>query len=41
MQEAVEVEHKASAEGKKGKKVDSRRAIETLKDAGRYVLEVY
>jgi sulfite reductase (NADPH) flavoprotein alpha-component len=41
LQEAVEVEHKASAEGKKGKKVDSRRAIETLKDAGRYVLEVY
>lgn len=41
LQEAIEVEHKASADPKKSKKVDSRREIETLKDAGRYVLEVY
>ncbi|KAF2801074.1 hypothetical protein K505DRAFT_403647 [Melanomma pulvis-pyrius CBS 109.77] len=45
LQEAIEVEHKAkiaagSSEGKP-KKVDSRREIETLKEAQRYVLEVY
>lgn len=41
LQEAVEVEHRAKdAEGKK-KKVDSRREIEALKEAQRYVLEVY
>jgi len=36
LQEAIEMDAKA-----KGKKVDSRREIEALKDAGRYVLEVY
>ncbi|KAJ9660509.1 sulfite reductase [NADPH] flavoprotein component [Coniosporium apollinis] len=36
LQEAMEEEARAV-----GKKVDSRREIETLKDAGRYVLEVY
>lgn len=45
LQEAIEVEHKAkiaseNSEGKP-KKVDSRREIETLKEAQRYVLEVY
>jgi sulfite reductase (NADPH) flavoprotein alpha-component len=40
LQEAVEVEHKAK-HGMSGKKVDSRREIETLKEAQRYVLEVY
>ncbi|KAF2091331.1 sulfite reductase-like protein alpha subunit [Saccharata proteae CBS 121410] len=35
LQEAVELE------AGEGKKVDSRRVIETLKDEGRYVLEVY
>jgi len=37
LQEAYEIEEKS----KGAKKVDSRRAIEELKDAGRYVLEVY
>jgi sulfite reductase (NADPH) flavoprotein alpha-component len=37
LQEAYEIEEKS----KRAKKVDSRRAIEELKDAGRYVLEVY
>lgn len=37
LQEAVEKEEKS----KGAKKVDSRRAIEELKDEGRYVLEVY
>ena len=44
LQEAVEVEHRAKsvrAGEEKVKKVDSRREIETLKDEGRYVLEVY
>ncbi|KAF2250347.1 hypothetical protein BU26DRAFT_518742 [Trematosphaeria pertusa] len=42
LQEAVEVEHKAKHWGEeKPKKVDSRREIETLKEDGRYVLEVY
>lgn len=44
LQEAVEVEHRAKsvrAGEQKPKKVDSRREIETLKDGGRYVLEVY
>jgi sulfite reductase (NADPH) flavoprotein alpha-component len=45
LQEAIEVEHKAkfAREGSEGKakKVDSRREIETLKEAQRYVLEVY
>ncbi|KAF2117145.1 hypothetical protein BDV96DRAFT_571639 [Lophiotrema nucula] len=40
LQEAVEVQH-AATHGKGGKKVDSRREIETLKEAQRYVLEVY
>ncbi|OCL09784.1 sulfite reductase flavo protein component [Glonium stellatum] len=40
LQEAVEMEH-AEKHGKGGKKVDSRREIETLKEAQRYVLEVY
>ena len=40
LQEAVEMEH-AAKHGKGGKKVDSRREIETLKEAQRYVLEVY
>jgi len=40
LQEAVETEH-AVKHGKGGKKVDSRREIETLKEAQRYVLEVY
>jgi sulfite reductase (NADPH) flavoprotein alpha-component len=37
LQEAYEVEEKS----KGTKKIDSRRAIEEFKDAGRYVLEVY
>jgi sulfite reductase (NADPH) flavoprotein alpha-component len=37
LQEAVELERKAQG----AKKVDGRREIETLKDAGRFVLEVY
>jgi sulfite reductase (NADPH) flavoprotein alpha-component len=37
LQEAVELERKAHG----AKKVDGRREIETLKDAGRFVLEVY
>lgn len=37
LQEAVEVEEKS----KGAKKIDSRRAIEELKDDGRFVLEVY
>lgn len=44
LQEAVETEHRAKsvrAGEEKPKKVDSRREIETLKDEGRYVLEVY
>ncbi|KAJ4299017.1 sulfite reductase [NADPH] flavoprotein component [Kalmusia sp. IMI 367209] len=44
LQEAVEVEHRAKsvrAGEEKSKKIDSRREIETLKDEGRYVLEVY
>ncbi|KAF1976866.1 sulfite reductase flavo protein component [Bimuria novae-zelandiae CBS 107.79] len=44
LQEAVEVEHRAKsvrAGEEKPKKLDSRREIETLKDEGRYVLEVY
>ncbi|KAF2635576.1 hypothetical protein P280DRAFT_190703 [Massarina eburnea CBS 473.64] len=44
LQEAVESEHRAAAirnGDAKPKKVDSRREIETLKDEGRYVLEVY
>jgi sulfite reductase (NADPH) flavoprotein alpha-component len=45
LQEAIEVEHKAkfAREGSEGKakKIDSRREIETLKEAQRYVLEVY
>ncbi|KAF2124068.1 hypothetical protein P153DRAFT_371367 [Dothidotthia symphoricarpi CBS 119687] len=42
LQEAVEIDHKIKTFGdEKAKKVDSRRAIETLKDEGRYVLEVY
>ena len=40
LQEAVEVEHR-SKHGIGAKKVDSRREIETLKEAQRYVLEVY
>lgn len=40
LQEAVELDHVVK-NGKDAKKVDSRRAIETLKDEGRYVLEVY
>ncbi|KAF2870194.1 hypothetical protein BDV95DRAFT_575264 [Massariosphaeria phaeospora] len=39
LQEAVEVQHKVRNPG--AKKVDSRRVIETLKEAQRYVLEVY
>jgi sulfite reductase (NADPH) flavoprotein alpha-component len=44
LQEAIEVHHAANAakQGKtSGKKVDSRRVIETLKEDQRYVLEVY
>lgn len=41
LEEAVRVEHAAGASGKAGKKVDTRREIETLKEAQRYVLEVY
>ena len=44
LQEAVETEHRAKsvrAGEEKPKKIDSRREIETLKDEGRYVLEVY
>jgi sulfite reductase (NADPH) flavoprotein alpha-component len=37
LQEAVEVEAKSQG----AKKVDARREIETLKDGGRFVLEVY
>ncbi|CAI6331629.1 unnamed protein product [Periconia digitata] len=40
LQEAIETEHRV-VNGADAKKVDSRRAIETLKDEGRYVLEVY
>ncbi|KAF2472521.1 sulfite reductase flavo protein component [Lindgomyces ingoldianus] len=40
LQEAVEVEYLAK-HGRGGRKVDSRREIETLKEAQRYVLEVY
>lgn len=39
LQEAIEVE--AKAKNPEAKKVNSRREIETLKDEGRYVLEVY
>ena len=39
LQEAIEVQHKA--QNPEAKKVNSRREIETLKDEGRYVLEVY
>jgi len=39
LQEAIEVDHKAK--NPEAKKVNSRREIETLKDEGRYVLEVY
>ena len=39
LEEAIAVQHKAKNPG--AKKVDSRREIETLKDEGRYVLEVY
>ncbi|KAF1953094.1 sulfite reductase flavo protein component [Byssothecium circinans] len=44
LQEAVETEARAKsvrAGETKPKKVDSRREIDTLKDGGRYVLEVY
>jgi sulfite reductase (NADPH) flavoprotein alpha-component len=45
LQEAIDVEHKAkfAKEGSEGKakKIDLRREIETLKEAQRYVLEVY
>ncbi|KAF2009609.1 sulfite reductase flavo protein component [Aaosphaeria arxii CBS 175.79] len=40
LQEAIAVEHQAK-NGKGAKKIDSRREIETLKEAQRYVLEVY
>ncbi|KAF2271342.1 sulfite reductase-like protein alpha subunit [Westerdykella ornata] len=40
LEEAIKTEHEAK-HGKGGKKVDSRREIETLKEAQRYVLEVY
>jgi len=40
LQEAIEVQHK-TVNGKDAKKVNSRREIETLKEAQRYVLEVY
>jgi sulfite reductase (NADPH) flavoprotein alpha-component len=39
LQEAIEVDHKMK--NPEAKKVNSRREIETLKDEGRYVLEVY
>jgi sulfite reductase (NADPH) flavoprotein alpha-component len=39
LEEAIKAEHIATHG--KGKKVDSRREIETLKEAQRYVLEVY
>ena len=39
LQEVVEREE--MSKGKEKKKIDSRRAIETLKEEGRYVLEVY
>jgi sulfite reductase (NADPH) flavoprotein alpha-component len=39
LQEAVEADHKKK--NPSAKKIDSRRQIETLKDEGRYVLEVY
>jgi sulfite reductase (NADPH) flavoprotein alpha-component len=42
LQEAIEMEHKSKTrDDAKPKKVDSRREIETLKEEGRYVLEVY
>jgi len=43
LQEAIEVEHKARSvkSGDVKKRVDSRREIEILKEAQRYVLEVY
>jgi len=42
LQEAIEMEHKnKTRDDAKPKKVDSRREIETLKEEGRYVLEVY
>jgi sulfite reductase (NADPH) flavoprotein alpha-component len=40
LQEAIETQHRA-VHGLGAKKVDSRREIETLKEAQRYVLEVY
>ncbi|KAL5117305.1 sulfite reductase [NADPH] flavoprotein component [Pleosporales sp. CAS-2024a] len=39
LEEAISVEHKVKNPG--AKKVDSRKEIDKLKDAGRYVLEVY
>ncbi|KAF1925984.1 uncharacterized protein M421DRAFT_423264 [Didymella exigua CBS 183.55] len=39
LQEAIEVDHKMK--NPDARKVNSRREIETLKDEGRYVLEVY
>jgi sulfite reductase (NADPH) flavoprotein alpha-component len=39
LQEAVEADH--TTKNPTAKKIDSRRQIETLKDEGRYVLEVY
>lgn len=39
LQEVVEVEE--MSKGKEKRKIDSRRAIETFKEEGRYVLEVY
>ncbi|KAF2675767.1 hypothetical protein K458DRAFT_425231 [Lentithecium fluviatile CBS 122367] len=42
LQEAIEIEHKKKTkDDAKPKKLDSRREIETLKEEGRYVLEVY
>jgi sulfite reductase (NADPH) flavoprotein alpha-component len=42
LQEAVAMEHKNKTRDEaKPKKLDSRREIETLKEEGRYVLEVY
>ncbi|OCK75098.1 sulfite reductase-like protein alpha subunit [Lepidopterella palustris CBS 459.81] len=40
LQEAVEVEH-VMKHGRVGKRLDSKREIETLKEEQRYVLEVY
>lgn len=40
LEEAIKVEHQAK-NGKDAKKIDTRREIETLKEAQRYVLEVY